>query len=83
MLKGTERQGLEMVILGKHYREKDQRQIKIIKPTDRNMKVGGQRQTVFHSDRHNQSVSQTSEGKGRFKASVVDTSVVSPRTVSL
>lgn len=56
------------------------------KVIDRNMKVGGQteRQTQsFQSDRHNPSVSQTLKGKRRFKASVVDTSAVSPRTVSL
>lgn len=40
---------------------------------------------VVQWDRHNPSVSQTDrqKGKRRFKASVVDTSLASPLTVSL
>ncbi len=42
-----------------------------------------ERQTRSFSETDDPSVSQTSQGKKRFKVSVVDTSAASPRTVSL
>ncbi len=75
------------IILGKHTREDTNRQTKKIKATDWQKHVSRRTKwktdPVFRSDRHDSSVSQTSKGKRRFKASVVDTSAGSPRTVSL